>query len=170
LLITLGIVLGAYGLYGIYLHKRKPEKYREILEKIHERKVSIGIGKGIDRRKIRIGLIGFCGFLNIIIGLLTLFRIGLLAWGTGLSFCIFIGITFIPSGILAIVGALVEFKSLIIGSFLCLLAGILTIVLPLIVNYYYFYVIIVAVPITYFPTFVIIVGGILGILKYKKMK
>ncbi|MBA7631284.1 hypothetical protein ES703_38814 [subsurface metagenome] len=33
LLILLGIAIGAYGLYGIYLHKRKPEKYREILER-----------------------------------------------------------------------------------------------------------------------------------------
>ena len=108
LLIPLGIAIGAYGLYGIYLHKRKPEKYREILEEIRERKVSIGVGKGIDKRKIRIGLIGFCGFLIIIIGLLTL-SLGQLDWATPnkLKISIFSGITFITSGILAIVGALI---------------------------------------------------------------
>lgn len=132
--------------------------------------MDIGIWKGIDKKKLRIGLIGFCGFLNIIMGLLTLIGAGLLAWGTSLSFRNFIGITFIPSGILAIVGALVEFKSLLIGSFLCLLAGIFPIVLPLIVNYYTFYALKFYALIIYIPTFIIIVGGILGILKYKKMK
>ena len=117
----------------------------------------------MDRKFISIGLSGFGGFLNIIIGLPTLFGIGLFAWGTGLSLRIFIGITFLPSGIIAVIGALVENKSLIIGSLLCLLAGILTIVLPIIVNYYYFYGIIVSVPFIFFPTFLIIVGGILGI-------
>ena len=119
----------------------------------------------MDRKKISIGLSGFGGFLNIIIGLPTLFGMGLF-WVTPLSVRTFIGITFLPSGILAVIGALVEFKSLIIGSCLCLLAGILTIVLPIIVNYYYFYGIIVSIPYLILPTFVIIVGGILGILEW----
>ena len=169
LLIPIGIAIGAYGVYGIYLHKRKPEKYREVLEKVREIKVIIGVGKVIDRRKIRIGLIGFFGFLNIIIGLPTLFGIGLLAWGVSLSLRIFIGLTFLPSGILAIVGALVEFKSLLIGSLLSLLAGIFSIFLPLFVNYYLFYALIMLF-FPYIPTFVIIVGGILGILKSNKME
>lgn len=32
-IVPLGIIIGLYGLYGIYLYKSKPEKYREILEK-----------------------------------------------------------------------------------------------------------------------------------------
>jgi len=117
----------------------------------------------MERKFKSIGLSGFGGFLNIIIGLPTLFGMGLLAWGTGLSVCIFIGITFAPSGIIAVIGALVENKRLIIGSRLCLLAGMLTIVLLLIIDYYMFYVSMVFMPYIYIPTFLIIVGGILGI-------
>ncbi|MFX1417847.1 MAG: hypothetical protein ACFE9N_02880, partial [Promethearchaeota archaeon] len=149
--------------------KRKPEKYREIREKKLERKISLRLQKKMDRRKISIGLTLFGGVLDLIIGLPTLFGVGLFSWGAGISVRIFIGITFIPSGILAFVGAFIEFKSLIIGGILCLLAAILSIFLPLLVNVYYFYFILM-MPIFYISTVFIIVGGILGILEHKKMK
>ncbi|MFX0000122.1 MAG: hypothetical protein ACFE9Q_00880 [Candidatus Hodarchaeota archaeon] len=169
LLMSLGIALGAYGSYGLYLHKQKPEKYREIIEKKLERKISLRLRKKMGRKKISIGLSGFGGFLNIIIGLLSLFGIGLFGMGGSPSSRIFFGITFLPSGILAFVGAFIEFKSLIIGGFLCLLTGILTIVLPLIVNYNYFFTMIAYIFLI-IPTLLIIVGGILGILEQKSMK
>ncbi|MFW9969097.1 MAG: hypothetical protein ACFFDF_02775 [Candidatus Odinarchaeota archaeon] len=172
-LIPLGIVLGAYGLYGINSHKRKPDEYREILKKKLERKISLRLEKKMDRRKISIGLIGIGGVLDIIIGLTSLLRMGLM-FGTMHSpfFTNSIGITFIVSGILAIVGALFEYKSLIFGGLLCLIVGILTIVLTIIffgTTYPIFYLLASSL-IFLIPTILVVVGGILGILEYEKMK
>ena len=122
----------------------------------------------MERKFKSIGLSGFGGFLNIIIGLSTLSGMGLLASGTRLW--ILIRITFIPFGIIAVIGALVENKRLIIGSCLCLLAGMLTIVLILIIDYPVFYVTMAFMPYIYIPTFLIIVGGILGISIPKSSK
>ena len=82
-LIPLNIAIGAYGLYGIYLHKRKPEKQREILEKIIERKKS-GISwrrNGRNRRIIyyllivvSLDILIFTSWMLIF--LITLFRGG----------------------------------------------------------------------------------------------
>jgi len=60
--VPLGIIIGLYGLYGIYLYKSKPETYRERLEKKKS-------GESIRNRgiiKIIIGIIIFSiGFLEI---------------------------------------------------------------------------------------------------------
>ncbi|MFX1417848.1 MAG: hypothetical protein ACFE9N_02885 [Promethearchaeota archaeon] len=122
----------------------------------------------MDRKKVSIGLSGIGGVLDIFIGLPSLYGLGFLTWGTSRSLEHFIGIIFLPSGILAFVGAFIEFKSLIIGGLLCLIAGISTIILPIIINYYYFNVIIYSeLSLIYFPTLFIIVGGILGILEWR---
>lgn len=151
--ILIGFLISFIGVYGAYRIRSNKEKLLKIS----------------SREKVIIGLSGFGGILNIIIGLSSLSGSGFLGTISVLGRT-FIGITFIPSGILAIVGAFIELKSLFIGGVLCLIAGILSIVLPLIGNYYYFYGIIVSAPYFYFPTVFIIVGGILGILEYKKIK
>jgi len=73
LLIPLGIAIGAYGLYGLYLHKRKPEKYREILErkKIFSKEIKI-TDEEMKRNYDKFLVMAFFGFVLVIINLIFL--------------------------------------------------------------------------------------------------
>jgi len=73
LLIPLGIAIGAYGLYGIYLHKRKPEKYREILErkKIFSKEIKI-TDEEMRRNYDKFLVMAFFGFVIVPITLIPL--------------------------------------------------------------------------------------------------
>ena len=68
LLIPLGILIGAYGSYGINLHKRKPEKYREMLErkKIFTKEIKI-TDEEIKRNYNKFFIMVFFGFVLVII-------------------------------------------------------------------------------------------------------
>ncbi|MFX1328955.1 MAG: hypothetical protein ACFE91_12580 [Promethearchaeota archaeon] len=113
----------------------------------------------MDRKKISIGLSGFFGFMNLIIAVLTYFRAGILTWGASLKLTNTIGMIFILSGVLAVVGAAVEFRSLIIGSILCLTAVILSIIVSITFNYTYY---------RFSLYLFIIIGGILALWEYHK--
>jgi len=73
LLIPLGIAIGAYGLYGIYLHKRKPEKYREILErkKIFSKEIKI-TDEEMRKNYEKSLVMAIFGFVLVIINLIFL--------------------------------------------------------------------------------------------------
>ncbi|MFX1463458.1 MAG: hypothetical protein ACFFBF_10505, partial [Promethearchaeota archaeon] len=118
----------------------------------------------MDRKKISIGISGFFGFINLIIA------VYLLGWSSSfLELANTIRMILIPSGVLAIVGAAVEFRSLIIGSILCLAAVILSIIVSITLNYTYYrfslYLFIITGGV---PSLFIIIGGILGLWEYYK--
>jgi len=112
------------------------------------------------RKNSSIGLSLIGGFVGVIFG----FSGYVFRWFTDYeasvrAYFLYIGIV----SLFAIFGALIEFKYLITGSFICLISGGLIIIVILIigrVNLIFLF--------SFFPSFLIIVGGALGIKELRR--
>lgn len=108
----------------------------------------------MSRKNVSIGLSIFGGFLGFLFGFGALYFCNL-GWAFLPIVCVYL--SYIGGvSLFAIVGALIEFKSLIVGSIICLISGVLGII----------FAIMIAMTLPYpnlflFIFFLIIVGGAL---------
>jgi len=110
--VPLGIIIGLNGLYGIYLYKFKPEKYRERLEKKKFISSSGYIRLNKIQVKIIIGIIIFSiGFLGIYISFMIMIEMAWrpTAWGTEYGYLAF-GIIFFLIGLVITRSGIIDYK------------------------------------------------------------
>lgn len=116
----------------------------------------------MTRKNSSVGLSLIGGFMGVIFGFNGQ---TVCSWVTNceasvLPFFLYIGTV----SLFAVIGALIELKYLIAGSFICLISGALLIIVILIIGRIH---LIFLFP--FFPSFLIIVGGALGIKELRRL-
>jgi len=114
----------------------------------------------MTRKNLSIGLSLIGGFVGVIFG----FSGYVFRWFTDYEASVWVFFLYIGTvSLFAIFGALIEFIYLLAGSFICLISGGLIIIVILIigrVNLIFLF--------SFFPSFLIIIGGALGIEVYRR--
>jgi hypothetical protein len=116
----------------------------------------------MTRRNLSIGLSLIGGLVGVIFGFSgqTVESWFIDYEASVLPYFLYIGIV----SLFAVFGALIEFRYLMTGSFICLISGVLLIIVILIigrVNLIFLF--------PFFPSFLIIVGGVLGIREFRRL-
>ncbi|MFX1447763.1 MAG: hypothetical protein ACFFCG_06465 [Promethearchaeota archaeon] len=114
--------------------------------------------KGVRNVSIILSLSG--GFLGILFGF-TMLMLCNLGWiGSGPSFCVYLA-SIIGISFLVIIGALIEFRSVIIGSIICVIIGVIGIIISVMIT------MILAYPTLFLVAFFSnLAGGVIGLCDY----